>query len=210
MQQINLNVSPLFNAAQKMGVYLELQDQPLYSLVTLPTPLTAAGGVSFFGDTIATVTPDRTNLDRPQQVPVGSTFEIHGIGIRFLAPITVLYTSFNTAMRDAWMELTVNQSLRNRLHLSQFVSSAVIAPSVSAAAGDSPVLTQVGLDYYINLAVPITINSITNFFIKVYFATDVAAINATVMGVYLAGLLNRGNVKLDSSPAVPSAYASLQ
>lgn len=216
MQQINLSVSPLFRAAQGIDpangqpVYLELQDQPLYSLVTLPTPLTAAGGVSFFGDTVATVTLDRTNLDRPNQVPIGSTFECHGVGIRFLAPLTVVYSSFNTAMRDAYLQLTVNNSQRLTKHLSEFVSSSVLAPSFSAAAGDNPVLTQQGLDYYVNLALPISINSLTSFNIKVFFLTDVAALNATVMGVYMAGLLNRGNIKLDSSPAVPSAYATLQ
>lgn len=207
MNPVKLSVSPIFEAAKSQGTYLELQDQSLYSLITLPTPLTAAGGVAFFGDTIATVTPDRTNLDRSNQVPIGSTYEIHGIGIKFLAPLTVVFASFVTATRDAWLELFVNNSLRFRAHLREFLQAVAYAPSFSAAAGDSPIVTDQGIDGWRDLALPITINDYTNFNVRIFFATDVAALNNTVAGVWLGGIINRGNIKLDSTPTVP-AYRS--
>jgi hypothetical protein len=209
MNPINLGVSQMFNqgaqAAWRLGQPLEIQDQPLYSLITLPAAINPAGGNNFFADAAATVGLQRTNLTRPNQVPPGTNFEIHGIRIFFLAPITVLFTSYVTAIRDAFLVLTVNNSQRLTRHLRDFTVGTIYAPSVSAAAGDNPIVTDQGIDGVFALALPIPLQGATTFGVTVTFITDVAALGSTVMGVELLGLLDRGNIKLDQSPVRSAA-----
>lgn len=186
--------------ADRLGQPLELQDQPLYSYVTLPAAINPAQGINFFGDAEATVGAQRTNLTRPNQVPNGTKFEMHGIRVIFAAPLTVLFTSYNTAIRDAFLTLTVGTSRRIQLHLRNFIQQTIIAPSFSAAAGDNPILTEQGYEAAKQLLFPILIQDQTNFGVNITFVTDVAALGSTVMGVQLEGILDRGNIKLDQSP----------
>ena len=187
-------------AAQGLGEPLEVQHQPLYSFVTLPAAINPAGGINFFGDAEATVGTQRTNLTRPNQVPNGTNFEMHGIRIIFAAPITVVFTSYNTAVRDAFLILTVGTSQRLKLHLRNFLPATIYAPSFSAAAADNPIVTEQGFESSIQLLCPILLQQQTNFGVNIVFVTDVAALGSTVMGVQLEGILDRGNIKLDQSP----------
>lgn len=188
-------------AAAMAGQPLELQYQPLWSYVTLPAALNAAGGINFFGDAEATVGTQRTNLTRPNQVPNGTNYEVHGIRIIFSSvPVTVLWTSFITALRDAYLVFKVGTSDRLKLHGRSFLPSTIYAPSVSAAAGDNPVLTEQGYEAVIQLILPIPLADQTNFGVNMVFTTDVAALGNTVMGVQLEGLIDRGNIKPDQSP----------
>lgn len=204
MNPINLGMSQMFNQGAReafmAGQPLELQDQPLYSLITLGAVINPAGGNNFFADASATVGLQRTNLTRPNQVPPGTNFECHGIRIFFLAPLTVVFADFVTAIRDGFLVLTVNNSQRLTRHLRDFTVGTIYAPSFSAAAGDNPVVTDQGIDGVFNLALPITIQDRTTFGVNITFVTNVASLAATVMGVELLGIMDRGNIKLDLSP----------
>lgn len=203
MNPINLNRSQMMAAAQQIaqsgGQSLEVQDFPLYSFVTLPTPLTGAG-VQFFGDTISTVGLQRTNLTRPNQMLPGTNYEIHGMRLVFAAPLTVVFSSFNTALLGAAIQIFVNNTLRFQRQCRSFLPASIYAPSFSAAAGDNPIITDMGYDGIYPLSVPIPLQGETNFSVTITFATDVAALNATVMGVEFLGLIDRGNIKVDQTP----------
>jgi hypothetical protein len=203
MNSINLQRSQMMAASQQLAASgqgaLEVQDFPLYSYVTLPTPLTGAG-VQFFGDTIASVGIQRTNMTRPNQPIPGTNYEVHGIRVIFAAPLTVVFSSFNTAILGAAISIFVNNTLRFQRHLRSFLPASIYAPSFSAAAGDNPVVTDQGYDGVYPLALAIPIQGETNFSVTITFATDVAALNATVMGVEFQGLLDRGNIKVDQTP----------
>lgn len=195
---IRLSLSQLFAAGQQAG--LEVQDQTLYSLVTLPAAINPSGGINFFGDSESAVGAQRTNLTEPNKVPSRLNYEIHGVAIKFTAAPTVLYTSINDAVRDAYMSIVVANSERKRYHLTEFLPTTYMAPSFSAAAGDNPVLAEQGISFYRPLALPIPLQGGVNFTVRVFFVTNVAALGSTVMGVYFGGLIDRGNVKLDQSP----------
>lgn len=186
---------------------VELQDNSLYSLVTLPTPITAANGVLFFGDTEATVGRQRTNMTRSNEVPGKTNFEAFGIGIKFHAPLTVVYQDVLTAIRDAWLELRVNNSERRVYHLSEFFPHLTVNPSFSAAAGDNPVLTHQGTYFEVPIDPTIVFQGGVSLIVRVFFATAMATLSATVMGVYFNGLIDRGDVKLDQTPLAQSAAA---
>jgi len=194
----------------------EIQDARLYSYITLPAAINPANGNLFFADIEGTVGRQRTNMTRSGEVPGQTNFEIFGIGIKFLAPLTVLYTSYRTAILDAWAQLKVNQSERWVSHLGGLVESAsVIAPSFSAAAGDNPVMTQQSLSFVVPVDPTILIQGGVQFEFRIYFATNVAALGSTVMGVEFLGLLDRGDIQLDQTrttqtPAlVKQQYSSL-
>lgn len=196
---VNLNLSQLYQrAVQKKK---EIQHQKLYSLVTLPAAINAAGGISFFGDTESTVGRQRTNMTRPNEIPGGTNYEIHGIGIKFTASPTVTFTNINTAVRDAWFQLKINNSERLVRHLTEFFPSATVNPSFSAAAGDNPVVPQVGVSFILPLAIPIPLVGAVNFTSQVFFITDAGtSLGNTVMGMYFDGLIDRGSVTLDLGP----------
>lgn len=179
---------------------VEVQDYTLYSLVTLPAAINAANGILFFGDTESTVGRQRTNMTRSNEVPGKTNFEVFGIGIKFLAPLTVVYSSFNDAIRDAFVQLLVNNAERRVYHLSEFIPSAVIAPSFSAAAGDNPVLTHQGVSFLLPVDPTILLQGGVSVVLRIFFITNVAALGSTVVGVYFNGLLDRGDIVLDQTP----------
>lgn len=199
-------VSPRTQRSQLWQTGHELQDYGLYSLITLPAAINPANGNLFFGDTETTVGRQRTNLTRPGEVPGKTNFEIFGIGIKFLAPLTVLYTSFQDAIRDAWIQFQVNNAERWVRHLSEFIPATVTAPSFSAAAGDNPVITHQGLNFTMPVDPTIVLQGGVNFTVRIFFFTNVAALGNTVVGVYFTGLLDRGAIQLDQQPlSVPAA-----
>lgn len=184
----------------------EIQDWDLYSLITLPAAINAAAGNLFFGDTEGTVGRQRTNMTRPGEVPGGTQFEVFGIGIKFLPPLTVLWTSINDALRDAWLVVKVNNSERWVKHLSAFFPATAITPSFSAAAGDNPVITDMGTYYQRPVDPTIVLQGGIAFEVRVFFNTNVAPLGSTVMGVVLNGLLDRGQIQLD--PTVPTVVGN--
>lgn len=201
-------LSPRVQRSQLWRNGIELQDQSLYSYVALPTPLTAAGGVLFFGDTESTVGRQRTNMTRANEVPGKTNFEIFGIGIKFLPPLTVLWADVLLAMRGAYLTLTVNNSERRVYHLSEFFPASVIAPSFSAAAGDNPVLIQQGTTYLHALDPTIVLQGGVSVVVRIFFTVDSAPLNTTIAGVIFNGLIDRGNVQLDQTPMLNAATAA--
>jgi len=195
---INLQISQMYRAA--VAQRLEVQDQSLYSLVTLPAAINPAGGIAFFGDTEAAVGRQRTNLTRSNEVPGRTNYEVHGIGIKFTAAPTVLFSSINDAVRDAYLEFQTNNALRRVFHLSEFFPAAEVSHSFSAAAGDNPFVSHVGTYFVRNIALPVLLLGGVNFSVRIYFTTNVAALGNTVMGVYFEGIIDRGNIKLDQTP----------
>jgi hypothetical protein len=182
------------------GKGLEVQHQKLYDLVTLPAAINAAGGIQFFGDTESAVGRQRTNLTRNNEVPGRTNYEIHGLGVKFTAAPTVVFSSVNDAVRDGWLELYINNSLRLVRHLTEFWPAVSYNPSFSAAAGDNPIVPHVGMYFILPLAIPIPLQGAVNFRVTVFFITNVAALGSTVMGCYLDGLIDRGPVQLDQTP----------
>lgn len=182
---------------QNAGGDFELQDSEQYSLVTLPAAINPSGGVLFFGDTESAVGRARTNMTRAGEIPEKNAFEIFGVGLKFLPPFTVLWTSVLDAMRDAYITLVVNQSERGSWHMSRWFPSVALTPSEAAAANDVPVNTAVGRDFYKPMDPSIVLWGGVNFQLRVFFTTNVPALANTVLGVYFNGLMARGGVKLD-------------
>jgi hypothetical protein len=178
---------------------VELQDYTLYSLITLPAAINPANGNLFFGDTESAVGRQRTNLTRPNEVPGKTNFEIFGVRIKFLAPITVVMSSYLTAIRDAYCVLSVNNAERRVYHLSEFLPATIHAPSFSAAAGDHPIVTHLGQTFDYPMDPTVVLQGGVAFTFRIFFVTDVAALGSTVLGVYFNGFLDRGNIKLDQT-----------
>lgn len=209
---LNLNLSKLFRSG------VEVQHNMLYSLVTLPATITATNGILFFGDTEGSVGRHRTNLTKPNEAPGSANFEIHGIGVKFTAAPTVLWTALNDATRDSFMVLIVNGAERLVKHLGEFLPAMAVLPSFSAAAGDNPVITHQGPYFVVPIELPILLPRGVNFTLRVFFATQVASIGSTVMGVFLNGLIDKGAIDLDGvkapaygvpASAVPARQAAM-
>lgn len=196
IQSARTNRSQLWQTAK------EMQDYSLYSFVTLPAAINASNGILFFGDTESTVGRQRTNMTRANEVPGKTNFEIFGIGLKFAPPLTVLWTTINDAIRDAFVVVLVNQAERRVYHAHEFFPATAITPSFSAAAGDNPVVTHQGGSYLLPVDPSIVVQGGVQFIVRVFFATNVAALGSTVMGVVCNGLIDRGDIQLDATPIV--------